>query len=675
MFSAAGKFVNWLVSVFLAAAFVSGSLVSNASSSASPKPIVVHGDPHTPLEVTLTLDQLPRVGDSTRAVVTVMSRHIDTSDVNVQLILPANVEVESGPGTWHTDLKADVPASFEAKLRFARSGNAMLQATARREIDKDNVWADTAVFYFHAGTDSSMQGWKYGTKPAEAVPAGTALTPEIGLGDVHDEEYAPSGEPSINAPEAPLDNAGPIGSAPTQASVSPDVPDGNLTITGHWYYDDRSGAQQPIKALIEILDSGNNHLAWAYSGWDGLFSVTIANPGQFKVRMYTYYRHTSMAISALRVVPDGSFDSGEEFAVAETYNVTTGLFGPYADGSHDVGGWKPSSSWDGRYAWWVYTDLLNAFFYPWYCTPYCPSDGSWMPDGATAEWSMTSTDGDYFDYSKINLEGVTRNSASTITHEYGHAVMQNVYGGSGAFPTNDCPSPHYIQYIGNWNCAWTEGWGDYFSMAVRGQNFYQWASGATLNLETPTWSTANWDDGEKVEGRLAGWLWDMTDHANDGLDVWDAPNGFAEIWDVVYNQNDNTVAQFYSAWVARRHSKHHALFEAYQNTIDYDTAPTISGIPNITHVVGPVNNIIDLWVYSSDPESYDSQLTYTIQSVSDPGVGVSIDGFGFVDLNPVPGWWGTSTVTIKASDGAKSDTDTFTITLTPHQIFLPLTMK
>jgi len=669
------RIVHSGLSFSLLLASIFGIISGRIPAGTTPNPIVVTGDPHTPIEVTLVLDELPRLDRATAALVTVLSRGVDSPGVNVRLLLPATLNAVSGQTEWQVDLKADEPVSFKTDLQTNGTGNALLQASAQRMLDEENVWADLATLYFHTDAAETITGWKYGDAPAPAVPAGTAPTAEIGVTEIQQEAYALNGPPSLNAPAAPADNSVPHSVSQPDRSAAPDAPAGNLTITGHWYYDDRDSVQQPVKALVEILDSGNSHLAWAYSDWDGSFSVTIANPGQFKVRMYTYYNHVSMSLSAIRIVPDGDFNAGEEFSVAGTYNVTTGLFGPYADGTRDIGGWKPSSSWDGRFAWWVYTDMLDAFFHPWYCTPYCSSNGSWDPDGATAEWSYTSTDGDYFDYSKVNLEGTTRNSASTIIHEYGHAIMQNVYGGSGTFPTNDCPSPHYIQYLGNWNCAWTEGWANYFSMAVRNENFYRWASGSILNLETPSWSSANWDDGERVEGRLAGWLWDMTDGVDDGLDVWDAPYGFAEIWDVVYNQNDNTVANFYSAWVARGHSDHHALFEAYQNTIDYDTAPTLSGIPNVTRLVGPANNILDLWAYASDAESSDGQLSYTIQSVSDPGVGVSIDGLGFVDLNPAPGWWGMSTVTIKASDGAKNDTDVFIITLQPRQVFLPSILR
>ncbi|CAG0935349.1 Mycolysin [Thermoflexales bacterium] len=671
----ANKIVRYGLSLGLWVAPILGIVIGRAPAVTTPQPIVVNGDPHTPLEITLTLDELPRLDRAVVAAITVVSRRVDSAGVSVRLLLPANLAALSDQTEWQVDLKADEPVSFKAELQATGTGNALLQASAQRVLDEENVWADLATLYFHAAAAETSLGWRYGVTPALAVPAGTALTADIGVTEIQQEAYALNGPPSLNAPAAPADDSAPGDAPQPDRPAAPDAPAGNITITGRWYYDDRAGVQQPVKILVEILNSGDSHLAWAYSEWDGSYSVTIANPGQFKVRMYTYYKHVNMALSALRIVPDGNFNSGEEFDVPGTYNVTTGVFGPYADGTRDIGGWKPSSSWDGRFAWWVYADMLEAFFHPWYCTPYCGSNGSWDPDGTTAEWSYTSTDGDYFDYSKVNLEGTTRNSASTIIHEYGHAIMQNVYGGSGAFPTNDCPSPHYIQYIGNWNCAWTEGWANYFSMAVRNENFYRWASGSTLNLETPSWSSASWDDGERVEGRLAGWLWDMTDHANDGLDVWDAPNGFAEIWDVIYNQNDNTVANFYSAWVSRGHSDHHALFEAYQNTIDYDTAPTLSGIPNVTRLAGPANNVIDLWPYASDAESSDSQLTYTIQSVSDAGVGASIDAGDFIDLNPAPGWWGTSTVTVKASDGAKSDTDVFIITLQPRRVFLPLVIR
>ena len=47
---------------------------------------------------------------------------------------------------------------------------------------------------------------------------------------------------------------------------------------------------------------------------------------------------------------------------------------------------------------------------------------------------------------------------------------------------------------------------------------FRWSSGALLNLETPTWGSSGWDEGDDVEGRVAGALWDIYDDVNDGTD-------------------------------------------------------------------------------------------------------------------------------------------------------------
>ncbi len=641
------------------------------SSVAATSPIVVSGDPHTPIQVSLTMDALPRVGDQATATVTVSSAGVAAPDTTASLLLPSNMELVAGAATWQGDLAADQPVSFSATVRITGPGNAKLQAKASRAVDEKSVWADQATIYFHADTTATTQEWRYGTEPALAVSSTAAAAPES---DVSVNPPALHIALDPNTPAPPADASASAESFVPQELDVKATPDGTLTINGTWNYLNRAGASTPVKLLTQLVGSSNNHLAWAYSNWDGTYSFSVSNPGQaVYVRAYTYYRHTSMVLRALRVIPNGS-DTGV-FAEANSYYVTAGPFGAFADGTHNIGSWRPADSWDGRYAWWIYTDMQDAFFYPYNCAPECTTNGSWMPDGSTAEWTPTSTDGTYYSRGgNIHLEGEDRNSKSTVVHEYAHNAMWNIYG--EWMPVTSCPSPHYIQYISAANCAWTEGWANFYSMAVRNENFYAWPSGATLNLETPHWTSSNWDDGETVEGRVAGALWDAIDTANDGYDAWNAPNGFRETWDVTFNQNDNNFAEYWAAWLSRGHSRHYGLIMAYQNTIDYDTAPTIASLPNVTRTGGgPFNNVIDLWIYAADPESTDGQLTYTVESISNPNLGVTIDSLDYLDLDPAPGWWGTATVVVKVSDGAKTDTDTFVVTILPFRTFTPYISK
>src|SRR5205823_3758605 len=123
------------------------------------------------------------------------------------------------------------------------------------------------------------------------------------------------------------------------------------------------------------------------------------NPGQFRIRVWTYYKHTSMTHAAIRVIPNGA--GGDLFDISNTYNYNVGPFGPFADGSTNVGSWQPDQGWTGSRAWWVYNYILNAFFFPWDQVPPGQAAGSRQPDGATAEWQADSTAGTFFDYNHV----------------------------------------------------------------------------------------------------------------------------------------------------------------------------------------------------------------------------------------------------------------------------------
>jgi hypothetical protein len=237
----------------------------------------------------------------------------------------------------------------------------------------------------------------------------------------------------------------------------------------------------------------------------------------------------------------------------------------FSDGTRSVGTWttvRPSSDANTK-AWWGQADLNRAFLY----TPN-------QPGGSIVEWSPTSTHGThYHPGGHIHLKsGDLDNVAHTIVHEYGHNVMYTVY--HNYFPTNDCPSPHYINRVGGTNCGWTEGWANFFALAVLGDTSYRWPGGGSLNLETPTWFTSGWDDGATVEGRVAGTLLDIKDTANDGYDQYS--DGFNNIWATFYNQTDNTFAQFWSAWQSRGYNQRTFRAAAFQSTIDYDYKPKLT---------------------------------------------------------------------------------------------------
>jgi hypothetical protein len=223
-------------------------------------------------------------------------------------------------------------------------------------------------------------------------------------------------------------------------------------------------------------------------------------------------------------------------------------------------------------------------------------------------------------------------------------------------------------------CAWTEGWADFMPMAVQGTT--EWNG---YQFEASTWSVPPGDNltGDAIEGRVAGALYDLFDNTNDG---WDQVSfGFGPIWTNMARQpRETTFNAFWQNWRASGNNQHLAVQAIYQNTIDYDTAPTIAGLPPITLLQDmSLNDAMDLWGYANDSESYDSELAYTVAGVSDTRCGIAIDSQRYVDITPQAGWYGSCTATIQVSDGIKTGTDSFIIHVNQvvSRKFLPLVFR
>ena len=87
--------------------------------------------------------------------------------------------------------------------------------------------------------------------------------------------------------------------------------------------------------------------------------------------------------------------------------------------------------------------------------------------------------------------------------------------------------------------------------------------------------------------------------------------------------------------------------------------------PGSTPPPTPAPSDIDLWDYASDVETSDDQLVFSIVGNTNANCGVSISGNRYIHVDPAANWYGASDVTIRVSDGAATDTDTFRITVNP----------
>lgn len=353
------------------------------------------------------------------------------------------------------------------------------------------------------------------------------------------------------------------------------------------------------------------------------------------------------------------------------------------DGMVDLGAWAVGDASDWEPAMWVFQDLLRAW-------EYVRDNTSTDPGSVTARWEKDKTSFlpctgscqmPYPPISGIFISHPDRNAPDIVIHELGHQYMYNAMG-SWWWPNVDdmleCLS-HGIQGQENPLCAWTEGWADFLPLAVNGDQCFDWNNTpcSGLDLETPTWGTAGWDDGDEVEGRVAGSLYDLFDQSNDGSDQ--TAFGFEPIWAIVHTvPGEQSFLEFWDSWETQGYNQHRAVQALYQNTIDYDSAPVIVNLPDCTALQSlALNNAIDLWLYSSDEESHDWELEWLILHSSDWHCRVTLDSADFVDINPWSGWLGSCDVTIQVSDGIKTDSDSFTINVVPvvGRAYLPLVMR
>jgi hypothetical protein len=158
--------------------------------------------------------------------------------------------------------------------------------------------------------------------------------------------------------------------------------------------------------------------------------------------------------------------------------------------------------------------------------------------------------------------------------------MDDVYEDDADYQATDCTG-HQIERAMSKACAWDEGFADWFALVVNKDPVFNGAAGDS-NFETPHWNTSLWDDGDAVEGRVAGALLDISDNSLAmGSDTWDrSSEGAANIWTTLVRSGDAAVfgrveiRAFRQFWDQRTSDGFNvatsgALATVYQNAIDY----------------------------------------------------------------------------------------------------------
>ncbi|NGN66953.1 hypothetical protein G5C51_23980 [Streptomyces sp. A7024] len=266
----------------------------------------------------------------------------------------------------------------------------------------------------------------------------------------------------------------------------------------------------------------------------------------------------------------------------------------------------------------------------------------------------------------VRLEEAAPDDRSDTVHEYGHAVMDDVYDDN--MPEHPNCSPHAMGTKSSAGCAWTEGFANFYPMAIYNDDFYRgW------RVE----NTSGYDPSDETEGRVTGSLWDLKDPA--GEQYWDnwTENPQNAIWDTFL---DRRSANFKEFWEHRRAEGHDVgsgpAGALYQNGIDYgfrfqlaDGAARLAPTPDPQHnyrfdttyrfwsvvaIRPPAGNDYDLRLYDDhDQQQFLAGSLATGDTVDFVAVDSSVRDPG--DYYPVvrPVGSATGDYRIELSDGGK----------------------
>jgi len=438
------------------------------------------------------------------------------------------------------DLAAGKPVRFQGTVTAADVGTLLFTV---RAVDPASpvVNADTFVAAATVGTDqqSSYLGSRTETGATSQLPPGTLRTRATPW-------LAPTTASTANLPE-------PYSDDPPRARAAP------VCATGSWSYRDHTGTfRTAANFTVEAWDDDN--------GPDDLLGITLTDGnGGFRLCFPNDDFSGGADVYLKFVAQNGSW--GIEFD-DDVYNFRTATMDDVGDGrTLQFGDQLPA---DPRYM-----RAVEAFDHINSASDWTPGD-CWDANDhdcrrVDVNWRWDSNprnnNYEYEGDNEIHLRANAPDFRSIVVHELGHAVMDDVY--EDRYPAPNCPDPHMIERDSGANCAWVEGFPDWYQAAVFNDPRYV-GDGFTVELEAPTWGTQGWDGGDVVEGRVAGALLDLADSANEPY--WDSrtENPHDEIWQTFLRYRSSNFGEF---WRQRGQ----AGFDVgpgpqsalYQNTIDY----------------------------------------------------------------------------------------------------------
>jgi len=339
-------------------------------------------------------------------------------------------------------------------------------------------------------------------------------------------------------------------------------PFADACVLGSWNYTDRNGNGQAALAWrVEAWDSdagGEELLATGVTGNGGGYMLCFNNGDIGGEDGQDVFIRFVADNGNWRVQTSGGF----------VYSYVTGIIADVGDDQTVDFGWlQPGVPNQMRAA-----AAFAAGAVTWFNTPGACWDVINSCRSVVIRWEPGSTDGTYYDpnTNDVHLAAADPDSGIVVSHEMAHSIMDDVYDDN--FPSAPMCAGHQINLASSAGCAWTEGFADWLPLWVYSDSNFRWPDGTVMNLETPTMGTPNWNNGDTVEGRVAGSLLDLSDSNNEGTDR--VTERISDIWSTFQNHDSATFAAFWADRTADGFDVgNDALGSLFQNTIDYGFVP------------------------------------------------------------------------------------------------------
>lgn len=627
--------------------------------------------PRSPISVNLDLPGLSEGELSGKALVEVVST-LPAPGTTVTLIVPEGMEVDQSE--WTVDLAAGVPVALTTTWwLYAEPGNYTVSALATRTLGPGSSWGDMQSIPYHVGSDGHASGrWAVNRVPvAKLVRPGTAViisdepTPFAfeNRSAVHGiDEAWPSVEalPPLDPEEASR--------APDAKSDAPPSPLGTVTLTGTWQYPDRSGVPRAVdQQYIEIRHGDGTPLSprvFCFTQTDGSFSCSFTHPG---TTMRVWLRSatnltpgpTRLGVFSGIEVPGGCGSDSIDCTYANSSpTISCSDGGTCSLGVMVAAGGEP---WIGAHQ--MTQDLVRSWKKILFDPRHLPGTHGGpakitypTPTGHGPHAHVfdegSETTGDPW----LSIPAPFQTAADVIIHEYGHAVMDNLwYADSPDWPQKDCPSAHFLGYPSGSGCGLSEGFADFWSWY--GNEFYDGDAdpandgpiyndpGFSANFETRDDGT--WYPGPKVEGNVAGSFGDMMDAANEGPPPCGGAgdrlaDGIENVWEVMYSGSYLDFQAWWTAYWSVYQNPYDAAYETiHHNAIDF-------GFPgnDVCHAADEISG----YIFADRTDTSTATCTDADDPVPDCGNGSNARGVYYHWTAP-----GAGTVTV---DTFGSDYDT-----------------